>query len=159
MLHKREIRLPNLFSTKDQGRPTFLAKALNLQHVKLKNVILVTGMNEELFGTEVKVHPIPHYPWYEIQQFPWLISFFLLFKAENEKVLRAIMHTSSGGLILVGQMPFLGSCLSPGLHNAQVGVSVTRPRRERHTWVASFSTNSFNTRMSSVSCTNLKLQL
>lgn len=31
-----------------------------------------------------------------------------------------------------------------------------RTERERHTWVASFSTNSVNTRVSSVSCTNLK---
>ncbi len=48
------------------------------------------------------------------------------------------------------------SCLSPGLHGAQVGVSVTRPWRAWHTWVASRSMNSISTCMSSVSCTNLK---
>lgn len=43
-----------------------------------------------------------------------------------------------------------------GLHSAQVAVSVTRLRQERHTWVASRSMNSIITHMLPVSCTNLK---
>lgn len=37
VLHLRKISLPNLFSTKGQGRPTFSVKALTPYYLKLKN--------------------------------------------------------------------------------------------------------------------------
>lgn len=68
----------------------------------------------------------------------------------------SVVHTSSGWLIWVGLVLSLGSCVSPRLHYVQMGVSMSRMRRQRHTWVANLSMNSINTRMPSVSCTNLK---
>lgn len=53
VLQLRKISLPNLFSTKDQGRPTFPAKAMDPYHLKLKNFI--SWHNWRL----VKVYPMP----------------------------------------------------------------------------------------------------
>lgn len=133
LLHQSQIRPRNWFPTKDQRRATFLSKALNLFHLKPENVILVAGMNEGLFVSGVKVHPIPHYHCYEIQYFPWWTFFPLLPQAANEEVIVGNHAHLQWPTELIGQAFLLGSCLGPGLHNVQVGVSVTRLKRERHT--------------------------
>lgn len=70
VLHLRKISLPNLFLTKDQGRPTFPAKALKTYHLKLKNF---SSWHE---WRVVKVYPMS--PWNPIvPKLDFLISVLL----------------------------------------------------------------------------------